>query len=505
MRIYDSVLTILVCALLLCSAEAKVIHVPADQPTIQAGINAAVNGDTVLVSPGTYVENINFNGKAITVKGSNGPSVTTIKGNPGAVTVTFNNGEGTASVLQGFTISGGGISYTTGVNIISASPSIIGNKIIDNHWCDGAGISVNWGSPIIKGNTITNNFHDLCSGGTGGAGISITGQGTAQIIGNVISSNNAGNGFAGGGISLWAAGAPVLMNNTFSNNTIQTQGGAIGIEACCSNAVIVQNLVIGNSAPQGGGIAYSTDSGAPVIVNNTLVGNQSSNGMGSGMYFFSYSSSPIALFNNVISVPTGQTAVYCVNTVPAFTSNDVYAPQGTGYSGLCTDQTGLNGNISANPLFVNNGNSRLKGGSPAIDAGDNSAPNLPTKDFAGNPRIVNGNDGPTAIVDMGAYEFIPVVLTPTTLGFGTHPIGTHTPKTVKLTNNLNKTLSITSIATTGDYSYSSACGSSVPPKTSCNITVTFTPTMKGSRPGTLTVNDVSGNSPQTVKLSGTGQ
>ena len=43
------------------------LRVPADQPTIQAAINAATNGDTVLVSPGTYYENINFNGKAITV------------------------------------------------------------------------------------------------------------------------------------------------------------------------------------------------------------------------------------------------------------------------------------------------------------------------------------------------------------------------------------------------------------------------------------------------------
>ncbi|MGE5303950.1 MAG: hypothetical protein ACM3TN_11595, partial [Alphaproteobacteria bacterium] len=49
------------------SVQAATIHVPADQPTIQAAINSAVNSDTVLVAPGTYVENINFRGKAITV------------------------------------------------------------------------------------------------------------------------------------------------------------------------------------------------------------------------------------------------------------------------------------------------------------------------------------------------------------------------------------------------------------------------------------------------------
>ena len=51
-----------------------IINVPSDQPTIQAGINAAHNGDWVVVSPGTYLENIDFLGKAITVKSASGPS-----------------------------------------------------------------------------------------------------------------------------------------------------------------------------------------------------------------------------------------------------------------------------------------------------------------------------------------------------------------------------------------------------------------------------------------------
>src|SRR5260370_15136118 len=86
------------------AAAQNIINVPATQPTIQAGINAASNGDTVLVAPGTYTENINFGGKAITVTSSGGPSVTIIDGGAHGSVVTFNSCETTNSLLSGFTI-----------------------------------------------------------------------------------------------------------------------------------------------------------------------------------------------------------------------------------------------------------------------------------------------------------------------------------------------------------------------------------------------------------------
>ncbi len=83
------------------------IKVPGDYPTIQAGIDVAVDGDTVLVAPGTYKENIDFKGKAITVKSEQGPYVTIIDANQNGRVVTFNHGEGPGSVLDGFTIQNG--------------------------------------------------------------------------------------------------------------------------------------------------------------------------------------------------------------------------------------------------------------------------------------------------------------------------------------------------------------------------------------------------------------
>jgi len=76
------------------SATAQqTIYVPASQPTIQAAINAAVNGDTVLVAPGIYPENIDFNGKAIMVTSSDGSASTIIDGGQNGVVVSFTHAD----------------------------------------------------------------------------------------------------------------------------------------------------------------------------------------------------------------------------------------------------------------------------------------------------------------------------------------------------------------------------------------------------------------------------
>jgi hypothetical protein len=81
--------------------------------------------------------------------------------------------------------------------------------------------------------------------------------------------------------------------------------------------------------------------------------------------------------NNIAATNAGTTAFYCdfsgISNPLNFYNNNVFSKQGAAYGGACTDQTGSNRNISANPEFVSSGNLRLKGGSPAIDAGSNTA------------------------------------------------------------------------------------------------------------------------------------
>jgi hypothetical protein len=240
------------------------------------------------------------------------------------------------------------------------------------------------------------------------------------------------------------------------------------------------------------------------MVNNTFSGNSVvKGGEGSALFLYGFYSNSI-LDNNLFIAKPGQSAVYCSNdyssTPPAvIRNNDAYSSGGTGFALVCSGSTGTNGNISADPIFT--AGYKLAGGSPAIDAGDNAAPNLPSKDLSGNPRIVDGNGGPNAIVDMGAHEFLPVTLTPKTLNFGLQAVGSTTTKTITLTNAQNKSLSISSKTVPTGYKVS-GCGTGVAAFSSCSLTVTFHPLTTGLFKGTLSVKDSAGNSPQTVSLSG---
>ncbi|MBO46826.1 MAG: hypothetical protein CMJ96_08020, partial [Planctomycetes bacterium] len=144
-------------------------YVPDDFSTIQAGIDGSANGDTVIVRDGTYVENINFNGKAITLKSENGPVTTIIDGNQAGTVVTFSNGEDKWSVLDGFTLENGvgaDADNGGGVTCWLSSPTISNNTISGNSASyDGGGIYCYDSDPTISNNTISGNSASRDGGG----------------------------------------------------------------------------------------------------------------------------------------------------------------------------------------------------------------------------------------------------------------------------------------------------------------------------------------------------
>ena len=485
----------------------------------QGAINAANNGDTVLVAPGTYYENINFKGKAITVTSSAGAAQTIIDGGGNESVVTFSNGEGAGSVLYGFTLQHGKASSNNrylggGIYVDSGSPTITSNIIQQNAACNGYGIGTYFASARIENNQVSNN-NDQGAGCSGnGGGILVLAAGSVQIIGNVITNNAASSG---GGIALEGAANPLVKNNLITANTARglfssgpaSPGGGIYSEGSY-NDFITQNVIYNNSADQGGGI-YSSSWG--VIENNTIIAGSGSGNPGSALY--TPSGSGLQLYNNLLIGSSGQTALYCDpasygSQPPALSNNDAYSSGGTGFGGTCLGVAGQNGNISLDPLFVNSGSDfHLQPTSPAIDAGTNSAPNLPQTDYDGKPRILDGNNDCASTIDMGAYELqraANVSLSSNSLSFGNQVIGTSSSyQPVTLANTGNTCFQFSNLQITGDFSQGNNCAATgAPGGSSCTYSVSFTPSTTGPRSGVLGVSGSDGVTTNNLNASLSG-
>jgi len=389
---------------------AATIRVPADVQTIQGAINAASNGDTVLVGPGAYVENISFIGKAITVTSEQGPAVTIISaGHSGGSVVTFGAGEGLSSLLIGFTITNGNSPVGGGgIGIRGASPKIINNIISGNRACPGSGILMLQSAAVIEDNEISANLPDsTCSQGNGG-GILVFDAAGARITGNRIVSNSAASGGGwGGGILIAGASRVTIDNNLISANTAGF-GGGIFMDGSTTAAEIVQNLIVNNSAINGGGVIWNVAGSR--MISNTIAHNDVSAVPGSDVILnFAGTVGDALLVNNIIAAKQNPITLDCFNSLTqfGFISNNVFNPQGLPYGPGCGVQNGVKGSISLDPQFVNDtaGNFGLNLGSPSIDTGYNDIEGLPVTDFDGNPRISDGDSNGTAIIDMGAFEF----------------------------------------------------------------------------------------------------
>ena len=128
----------------------------------------------------------------------------------------------------------------------------------------------------------------------------------------------------------------------------------------------------------------------------------------------------------------------------------------------------------------------------------------------GSVAIATSGAGSPQIAGMSGTGADPVTLAPTSLTFSAQAVGTtSTPKTVTLTNNSGGTLSISNLVASGDYSAApsggTACEATVAAGATCTFSVTFTPNVKGSISGAVTVSNSAPLSPAVMKLTGTGQ
>jgi len=376
-------------ALLLLTSNifAVIINVPGSQPTIQAGINASSHGDTVLVEPGTYFENISFRGKRIvltsryyltldpyTVTSTVINGSTPVHPDTGSC-VIIADGEDSTTVLQGFTITGGK-----------------GTKWNDEHaaglYREGGGILVQYSSPVIQNNIIHSNIVTDGTGvySTGGGGVRI-GDSYVRFYNNIVMNNTA------------RYGAGVVLNYTggdYRNNVICANYGSFQYGA-------------------GSGIWINSSFSRPnTIINNTIAGNTSTLGV------CGIRGSNNAIIKNCIVWNNYSPA----NQYVSPSLNVTYSNIQSGYPGA--------GNINVNPLFADS-NYILTPGSPCVDFGDSSAEYNDLEDPV-NPGMALYPSYATLRNDMGAYGGpLAKLLTNTLIGINTS--GTEVPQGFALHQN----------------------------------------------------------------------
>ncbi|MHC4259920.1 MAG: right-handed parallel beta-helix repeat-containing protein [Planctomycetota bacterium] len=492
---------LLVAALLLCcpTVWGRELNVPSeDYNSIQSAIDDANAGDVVIVSAGTYQENINFPEEAITVRSTdpNDPNVvaaTIIDGsapvdpNYGSV-VTFSSGEDANSVLSGFTITGG-----------TGSWILVSWEFKGLRWnrCGGGVLCYNLSAPTIKDNVLVNN-----SAGQGG-GIYIYGDPvnpsdpsnpsvhvSPVIIDNTFVNNSADteHGFAppdtnypandhgdGGAIVGFQGCDPIIRGNLIRDNNAQAYGGGLHLRQW-SNGVVENNQFIDNSSLIGAGI-HVTYSSSPLIIGNLIEDHESSSGAAIYVYYLSepliirnrvhanwslngiigvHYGSGGQITNNMIYensggagiILTGSSPWICNNTIvknersgivcnstsaptienniialtqwgygidggadanPAIRYNNVWGNQFGGYGPNIGDQTGVEGNISVDPQFLDSDGAdyHLTVYSQCMDAGDNNALSPESiLDIDNESRLSTVDPNEDPVVDMGADEVV---------------------------------------------------------------------------------------------------
>ncbi len=400
---------------------------PENIETIQGAIDVAVDGDIIIVTPGTYEETINFYGKAIivgsyyyTTQDTSYIAETIIDGGGSGSVVVFENEEDSTTVLTGFTITNGHADEGGGIRCYHSNP-IIDNLIVRDNWAlIGGGVHIEGSDVILSEMRISNNvaMYD-------GAGVFVISNISLTIMNSSIINNTTLNGW-GGGIMIWETGTH-LQNVYIAGNHADGDGGGIyarNLYDDMESVIVENNTANGN----GGGIYLRSSKSA---LSNSVIADNSAGSLGGGIYFqyATHDLINVTLANNTADSGGG---IYCyyncniilVNTImwenslqeiyfaESESANTVvvtYSDIDNGLEGIVTNNNGeviwLEDNIEIDPLFDDQPGweYHLTLFSPCVDAG------TAYFEYEGETLVDMSEDEYWGLApDMGAFEFIDV-------------------------------------------------------------------------------------------------
>lgn len=327
-----------------------------DYTTIQAGLDAAAPGDTVLVAPGLYAgegnRDLDFDGKPICLRSVAGAESTIIDCGEAARGFTFSSGEGSLSIVDGLTVTGGFRSQGGAIYCDAASPSLRNVLVVGNTaTSEGGGAFLRGGSSPSFSNVRFERNDAL--GFDGGA---VFCRSSSPVFFDVAFSANTAS--SGGAIHAIFSDL-VISDAVFDSNAVSLSGGAVYLGG--STAALDGVVFYENEALEGG--AVCCDASSPALVRVTMARNGAITG---GGVFCGNGSSP-TITNSIVAFSVAGAPLHCRDDIdlPVTTRSCVYA-NAEGDS-LCGEHAE---NLFEDPEFCDlyGGDLHLSSSSPCLPA-----------------------------------------------------------------------------------------------------------------------------------------